>query len=95
MARMNKTFSHIWAFGCPFLFFFLSYFFNITMSDYQQVSVNHHKYNYELDPDLIFNFDSQVVEYVYTDANRIRETNDIITLKALNLLDDSPQVIAI
>ncbi|KAL7330269.1 hypothetical protein PS15p_205235 [Mucor circinelloides] len=62
------------------------------MSDYQQVSVNHHKYNYELDPDLIFNFDSQVVEYVYTDANRIRETNDIITLKALNLLDDSPQL---
>lgn len=63
------------------------------MSDYQQISINHHKYNYELDPDLIFNFDSQVIEYVYTEANRVRETNDIITLKALNSLEnDSPEV---
>ncbi|KAK4514209.1 palmitoyltransferase akr1 [Mucor velutinosus] len=62
------------------------------MSDYQQISINHHKYNYELDPDLIFNFDSQVVEYVYTEANRVRETNDTITLNALNSLDNSPEL---
>lgn len=62
------------------------------MSDYQQISINHHKYNYELDPDLIFNFDSQVVEYVYAEANRVRETNDSITLEALNSLDDAPEV---
>lgn len=62
------------------------------MSDYQQISVNHHKFNYELDPDLIFNFDNNVIEYVYTDVNRTRESNDTITLKALNSLD-SPKVI--
>ncbi|GAN09223.1 P-loop containing nucleoside triphosphate hydrolase protein [Mucor ambiguus] len=35
---------------------------------------------------------AQVVEYIYTEADRVRETNDTITLKALNSLDDSPEL---
>ncbi|KAI8647317.1 hypothetical protein BD408DRAFT_439475 [Parasitella parasitica] len=57
------------------------------MSDYQQISINHQKYSYELDLDLIFNFDSHIIDYVYTDPNRTHEINDTITLEALNSFD--------
>jgi hypothetical protein len=54
------------------------------MDRFQTISVHGKRFNYDLDPDLIFNYDSQAIEYIYKDPVTSKEMQDTITIEELN-----------
>jgi hypothetical protein len=55
------------------------------MGRYSTISVHNKHFKYELDPDLVFNYDNRKIEYIYKDPETLKQVKDTITAKALKI----------
>lgn len=57
------------------------------MSGFNKMTIKEKEFQYDLDPDIIFNFTSDHIQYSYTkESSEHEETEEIETIYAANLI---------